>query len=691
MSDEYFGALGGSLMKELLADLQVDDGDNLFSLDQLEQELASMDRGPPFSQQQQSQELHQPLGGLPPFNVASLINTHAQERSSAGMNAQGDGGGAPPSGTDAWSLSLQNFASLSLQEDFLAADSARKQKEQQPPPQQQASSLLFEGAEEYDVKEKLFIAAPPGIGADLAAAAAPLLVTTPPVPPAHHFPRTPQNSINVSTNSDASASAAMRDALLSAVQAEADAPTQPPVVAQTAVLPQPPQASQSAPPLGPPPQQQQGFYGQQPPPQYPPGPHMAYAPPHPSMIGGGGGGIVPPHMGVPMGVPMQYPMGQPMQPMPPPLQQAGGSMPVPPTGTGVVMGASVPSSGPAWQTPHRMVPPTPPPHPPPPRAVLKVFCNPLPSASPIPATALESKYMSGRDIAYVIHGILKPVLAAGVSEDDYYLQFLRRRGGPSANPANPKKFRDMNEEMISRETKSKEWASEKNTLGYVAKANVARPRALIATPQSTTEQEETEDRKRRANLWKARVYCDQAYQAYNRVVEIWRMAPPGSVPPQVQLHLARLMKCMGMVLDENKVYTVDADPLKLLAKLGKGRTLLARVLEQALLPPNAVQALMPTLLDVTMALPTDPTTERVFRAVASVLVKLQAIASNTAIQSLEAVQRHGKASVSSPARMECALALLSKGASVVGQDPSQEAKAAWGAAEGQFMALLQTV
>ena len=77
------------------------------------------------------------------------------------------------------------------------------------------------------------------------------------------------------------------------------------------------------------------------------------------------------------------------------------------------------------------------------------------------------------------------------------------------------------------------------TLGYVAKSNVTRPRALIATPQPTPKKEDTEEKKQRANLWKARVYCDQAYQSYQKVIDIWRLAPPGPVPvetgPEVRL------------------------------------------------------------------------------------------------------------------------------------------------------------
>jgi hypothetical protein len=412
---------------------------------------------------------------------------------------------------------------------------------------------------------------------------------------------------------------------------------------------------------------------------YPP-PQMAL--PHGQFMPG------PPHGMVQMGVPMH---------MPPP----GPGVPMPPPPAGIIVGTTIPSGGPAWQTP-LPVPPSPQPMAPP---QAKVFCNPFLAAPPIPASALETEYMSARDIAYVVHAILKPVLAEPVSEDDYCIQYLKRRmGGAQANPFTPKKPRDMNSEMTSRETKSKEWASEKSTLGHVTKSNVARPRALIAMPQPTPANQDNEHQKQRANLWKARVYCDQAYQAYQKVVDIWRTANPGGgVPPQVQLHLAKLMKCMGIVMDnEKKVYTVDSEALKLLSKLGKGRTLISRVLEQALLPPNVVQALLPTLLSVVIPLPNttkrsdssppveDFTVDRLFRSITGIIVKLN-VPSSTLVKCMESVLSHGKVSISSPPRMECVHALLQKGGMVVSQDPSDEIKLAWGNAESHFVSLLQAV
>jgi hypothetical protein len=159
---------------------------------------------------------------------------------------------------------------------------------------------------------------------------------------------------------------------------------------------------------------------------------------------------------------------------------------------------------------------------------------------------------------------------------------------------------------------------------------------------------------------------------------------------------------MGIVRDnEKKVYTVDTEALKLLAKLGKGRALISRVLEQALLPPNAVQAFLPVVLSVAIPLSNtvkiadsssqpieDVTVDRLFRAMTGIILKLN-VSSDTLVKCLEAVQSHGKSSISSPPRMECVHALLQKGAMVVGQEQDEAVKAAWSTTESQFMAILQ--
>lgn len=390
----------------------------------------------------------------------------------------------------------------------------------------------------------------------------------------------------------------------------------------------------------------------------------------------------------PMGVPMPMPMN-----MPPTM-----ATPITTPLTGVVVGAAVSNPGPAWQTPR---PPPPPPQQPP-SYQSKAYCNPYPGVPPIPATALSSTCMSGRDIAYVVHAILKPVLAAGISENDYYIQYIKRRVGVRhADPVNPKRTKEATHDVASRTTKSKEWASEKSVLGHVTKSNVARPRALIATPQPSADQDNKEQRQR-ANLWKARVYCDQAYQAYQKVIDIWRAAPANAgIPPQVQLHLVKLKKCMGIILDkEKKLYTISDEALKLIAKLEKGRTLICRVLEQALLPPNAVQALLPALLDIIIALPPtsgesgnaggveEKSVGRLFQAITGIIPKLN-ISGKTLLECLEVALKHGKSATCSIVRMGFLHSLLQKGAQVVPQDPSEDVREAWGIAERKLVSGLQ--
>ena len=645
MDDEYFGTLGGSLMKDLLADLQVDDND--WSIEQLEKELESYEKEPS-------------LQPLPSLNAASLVVNHSQQRSSSLLPMLSPGLSSPlaPPGmgnndaADAWSLSLQKFASLSLEEDFLKADSARKQS--RPPPGMPALA----GAEDYDIKEKQVLfppSLPPGLGGPpkqpeplpTTEAVAIAGLEAPPAPPQNVAPVT-------------NAFLAPPPNMMAPPQVAFVPP--PMGMPSPGIVPMPPQGMMMPPPQGMPmPPQGRIPTGQpMPPPMRPP---MGVPMP------------MPMNMNIPMNIPMNMPMN-----MPPPM-----AAPMAPL-TGVVVGAPVSTPGQAWQTPVRPVMPVvPQPEP------QKVFCNPYPRAPPIPATELVSTCMTSRDIAYIIHAILKPVLAAGTSENDYYIQYIKRRVGTRADPVNPKRAKEADHDVKSRATKSKEWASEKSVLGHVTKSNVARPRALIATPQAP--EVDNKEQRQRANLWKARVYCDQAYQAYQSVIDIWTASSSSGkgIPPQVQMHLVKLKKCMGIVLDkEKKEYIVSDEALKLICKLEKGRTLIARVLEQALLPPNAVHALLPPLLDILMRLPAseEKSTNRLFSAITGIIPKLS-FPGETLVECLEVALSHGKSATSSMVRMGCLHVLLQKGAQVVPQDPSTQVKEAWGIAERKFVSGLQ--
>ena len=673
-TDEYFGTLGGSLMKDLLADLQVEDGD--FSLEHLERELAQLDNNEPSQVQ--------PPANVP-LNAASLVVSHAQEQQGGLGNSIPATAPAAP-GMDAWSLSLQNFTSLSLQDDFLAADSARKQQ------QQQATDNIrripgLDAALDYDIGERPAIVPPPGLGGAPPGTGAGASANP------RQFPRTPQNSLAIQEEDAAPIRNDIMQSLTEEFKSMKGDPEPAPMPPLNAIPNQTASGTTGGPGIAPPTE----MIPPQGPPSALPGPPEGVVPPQGAAARGPDylpplAGPMPPQSQpkhTPTGPPLSgaYSMQPPIVPGIPPGGMPPTGMPprgMPPTG---MPGApppvllAVPAEGPAWQ---RGPPPAPMPKPPP------IFCNPHPAAPPIPGTVVESKFMSARDVTYIVHSILKPVLAEGVSDDDYHIQYFLRMGDPQANTRKTKHGKDMNKEMTSRENRSKEWSSEKGTLGYVAKSNVARPRALIATPQPTTEQDS--EHKQRASLWKARLCCDQAYQSFDRVVAILRKSPPGNIPPEVQKHVAKLMKCMGITMVD-KEYQMEPETLKLLLKLSKGQSLIARTLDLTLLPPNAVLVLLPTLTEIMFvtAKNEDPASNRLFRSLSNVVQRI-AMSFDKLLNCLDiVVQKGGKTILSSEAKMAYAHILLRKGAFELNQNPTPENKAAWGKAESEFAALLGAI
>ena len=129
-------------------------------------------------------------------------------------------------------------------------------------------------------------------------------------------------------------------------------------------------------------------------------------------------------------------------------------------------------------------------------------------------------------------------------------------------------------------------------------------------------------------------------------------------------------------------YFVDEMALSLLLKLPKGQTLLARILEQALLPPKAVQALLPVALSVAIHSPLDEV--RLFRSFATVITTLPNMDQTCLLESVKAVQ-HTDA-LSSTSRMECIHALLQRGHVLSTQDASFAPE--WERTEQEFMKLL---
>jgi hypothetical protein len=650
--EDLFMSLGGSLMKDLLADLQVDDGDTgWLSLEQLEQELSQLDVGSSIHS-----AVPPTLPSVPEQQTAASIvlgrQQHQQKQEQQQQYQQPHQQQQPMAAAnkDAWSLSLERFTAASLGQDFLMADTARKQQ-QTALPVSMPPGMDFSAAEDYDIAETLQFQPPPGIVTAAAAdsakddailqeAAAKLVqqMKLPPMP--RNIPRpapaTPQNSMSVGPDG------------------KIIPPTPPPSKHSTPMVVKSTVRGRQ--------QQQQTM-------------------------------IVP-------SLPVMAPPLQ--QPVPPPQQQ---QQTMPPTA--VPMAVPLPNRT-AWQSPPRPATNAPmatpimtPPHP----VRRPVYANPHPRAPAIPAEQLQGRYMKSRDISYVVHAIMRPILNAGVSQQDYDVQFLQRRVGPAAaaNMATPppRQRKPKSEEtspgstvaveteIASRSKKAKEWSSDNAVLGYVAKTNVTRPRALLADNHvfilNTGDGSDVDQERKRASLWKARIYCDQAYQAFTAVQEHWRL------PDQAQ-HFVKLLKCLGVTRDAD-AYKVDATALPLLLKLNKGKVLVARLLEQAMLPPATVHALLPAIMQVLYSnmqdmSQQDLTDDRMFAAIARIVQTLPNLEGKVILQCVRRVQANTDTALQSVARMHTVHALLQRGGAVAAGDKEAAFAQEWSKTETEFMKVL---
>lgn len=317
---------------------------------------------------------------------------------------------------------------------------------------------------------------------------------------------------------------------------------------------------------------------------------------------------------------------------------------------------------------------------------------------------------------------------AGIQENSYDFQFYLRRSGAATavgagNKSNNKprymtKEEKVVKEIESRENKAKKWSSQNATLGHVAKTNVLRPRALLAQPVEAAAPTNLEQ-KQRASLWKARIYCDQAYQAFFQVLDGWRSG--GAVAgASVQTHYAKLFKCLGIsainkidAAEGERAAPPDADhqnsaqqfkvqpaPLSLLLKLEKGRILLARIFEQALLPPNSVVPLLPAALGVLLPqsnssgiiVASDPSDDRCFIAMARIIQTLPNLTGEAILQCIKTTiaesSKSSQAALSTTSRMQCVHAILHRGGSLAAQGGDANFQREWSQAEAEFMKIL---
>eukprot|EP00797_Seminavis_robusta_P016266 Sro2422_g327200.2 (166) ;mRNA; r:12900-13397 len=162
------------------------------------------------------------------------------------------------------------------------------------------------------------------------------------------------------------------------------------------------------------------------------------------------------------------------------------------------------------------------------------------------------------------------------------------------------------------------------------------------------------------------------------------------------------MKCLGIApesTDDGSAATattagdfkVDPLVLQLFLKLSKGRVLMARIVEHALLPPSAVQAVLPTTLDILYKTPRqqeDPTDDRCFRALTSVVQTLPSLSGEAMMQCAEVMKGNSQAALSSTCRMECLHALLQRGTGMAGSPEAGDFAGQWKETESSFMAIL---
>mmetsp|Transcript_11027 Transcript_11027/g.21900 ORF Transcript_11027/g.21900 Transcript_11027/m.21900 type:complete len:811 (-) Transcript_11027:163-2595(-) len=375
-----------------------------------------------------------------------------------------------------------------------------------------------------------------------------------------------------------------------------------------------------------------------------------------------------------------------------------------------------------------------------------IFNNPDPSAQPINASHVASSLMPPRDICYIVHSMLRPLQSLDRYNDDYYhWSFVDRKSrnmlmlggmGPKAIP-NPvwKEVKVLAKERETKyreavESRAKDWAEEKKSLGRTVKTNVNRPKALLTTPvmnkekvadaqantggESKVESDyEIEQQRNRVQMWKARVAIDKGYTAFLSLAELRRLIQSNSGAPQlvndlmsdvksnVDLMHASFGISVKMDSDGNRKTEVDKNRLGSTLSLPKGRELCARAIEGGILPHQSACEMLPLALFNIFsrslppprdgaAQPTADGEERLLRALTGLVLTIQPSVEPTVLcRSLDMTISIGSAGnlshiTGSRVRMELLHSILSRG-KVVCNDAFSDV---WAEKEKTFMQIL---
>lgn len=644
---------------------------------------------------------------------------------------------------DAWSAALAQFGGMSLAEEFLAADTAKKQRGQssekadsEPNAETTASNVvdkLFEGEEEYLVDEEVRLVvgahqgeedidATGGLMALLGASRA-------------RNPNTPAKESKEQPHREEGGVLSPQN--MTGTKAPPPSPMFPPPMH----LP--------GGPMLPGPILPHSHPVMLPPAHHPMPPHPMMPPPSmmpPVLMPQMGPGIPPPHIfhgPPPPGVPPHY--GGPHRHVGPPPTTSTGAKQLFRNHDFPALGATPQEIEEGNESKERETDEATAPSGMFPSAVRShiIFNNPDPAAPPINAQLVESSLMPSRDICYIVNSMMRPLQSLDAYNDDYYhWSFVDRKsrnllmlGGitPDATIAkslpNPvwKEVKEMAKEREmkfreSLETRSKEFAQEKKSLGRSVKSNVNRPKALLSTAAMHKEEAnenldatgeegkvesdyEAEQKRLRVQLWKARVAIDKGYTAFLSLTELRRLIQAnvgatqlineltGDVKSNVNLMHASFGITIKVCSDGSRKVEIDKSRLESTLSMPKGRILCARVIEGGILPHQSACEILPASLSCVLSssLPATDGEDRLLRALTGLVLTVQpSVDPPVLCRCLDVAIVIGNTKeveniTGSRTRMELLHAILSRGKVVCGEDRSL----GWGDKEKQFIALLK--
>eukprot|EP00573_Skeletonema_grethae_P003042 CAMPEP_0201689398 /NCGR_PEP_ID=MMETSP0578-20130828/3001_1 /ASSEMBLY_ACC=CAM_ASM_000663 /TAXON_ID=267565 /ORGANISM="Skeletonema grethea, Strain CCMP 1804" /LENGTH=800 /DNA_ID=CAMNT_0048174031 /DNA_START=119 /DNA_END=2521 /DNA_ORIENTATION=+ len=791
--DDIFASMGGSLLNDLLSDLDNTSSDDLFT--SLEKELASSYGNTTSSSSSGGggNKVSAPpgLGSAAAF----VVNQQSHHQTIAGSTSTTTTAITDPE--DAWSAALGQFGGMSLAADFLAADTAKKNQQSggQPELLQTESGMLGETissnvvdalfeddeeGEEYKLEEVVQVNPTKKNDGDGAALESNDddgidetggLMALLGAASSRNKKKTVAEENESKNATEAEQTTGANDVLLSPKQQQQQQQPQPSINTPDKSGTMAPPPSPMFPPPFPP--------GAMPPPHmvHPP-PNMMHPPPHPGMMM-----PPPPHPGMMM--------------MPPPPNMQGG---MPPPHPGLMM--------PPIQPPAMMMGHPPPGGPPPgvlppaqsssaaatkvnrkfnkdfpalgdepeeksqdaddsdddeettpaaPSSVLPspmmqnnnnniriIFNNADPAAPSIPAKSVSTPLMPQRDICYIIHSMLRPLQSLDTYNDDYYhWSFVDRKsrnllllGGADSSgllaQPNPvwKEVKVLAKERETKfrsavESRAKEFAQEKQSLGRMVKTNVNRPKALLNVPVMATMDEggDTENglngenvssdkdyvleqRRNRVQLWKARVSIDKGYSAFLSLTELRRLIQANASQPQlvnelmgdVKTNVDQMHASLGVIVrvnpDGSREMIIDEGRLSSTLSLPKGRVLCARVIEGGILPHQSACEILPVAWRAIASKPPSSTVDdgedRLLRALTGLVLTVQpSVDPSILCRCLDATISIGNDLsniTQSRVRMELLHSILSNGKMKCAQDSDLEG--VWKEKETAFMQIL---